>query len=175
MLTGVFGGTSDAILSKAKKAIEEKATSSYFPKTELFEKFNEAKPALTLKITEDLISRASYNSAESYLILSLLYKNSVNLSPLLDDNKPQQDHIFSKKEMKVAQIPKEKINSIYNIRWVSASDNRIKSDESYDDWSVRFGNSVSKSHFIPDGNWSVANFDAFLEARKIEFVKAIVD
>ncbi len=175
MLTGVFGGTSDAILSKAKKAIEEKATNAYFPKDELFEKFNEAKPALTLKITEDLISRASYNSSESYLILSLLYKNSVNLSPLLDDNKPQQDHIFSKKEMKDAQIPKEKINSIYNIRLVSASDNRIKSDESYADWSVRLGNSVSKSHFIPDGNWSVANFDAFLEARKIEFVNAIVD
>ncbi|MEI9954869.1 MAG: hypothetical protein WDM90_00805 [Ferruginibacter sp.] len=169
-----FGGQSEGILNKAKKAIEESATNNYFPTTELFGRFKEAKPALSTRITEDIISKASYNSIESYLILSLLYKNSVNLSPILDDNKPQQDHIFSKNEMKAAKIPKEKVNSIYNIRWVSASDNRNKSDESYSDWSVRIGNTITQNHFIPDGNWTVHNFDDFLNARKIEFNKQII-
>lgn len=174
MLTGVFGGQSEGILNKAKKGIVESSKLDYFPTSEIFDKFKEAKPALTNKVTEEIISKASYNSIESYLILSLLYKNTVNLSPLLDDNKPQQDHIFSKSEMKIAKIPKDKINSIYNIRWVSASDNRNKSDESYADWSVRMGDAIKLVHFIPKGNWTVSNFDDFLEARKKEFIKQII-
>ena len=174
MLTGVFGGQSEGILNKAKKGIEESSKSDYFPTSEIFDKFKEAKPAMSNKVTEEIITKASYNSIESYLILSLLYKNTVNLSPLLDDNKPQQDHIFSKSEMKIAKIQKDKINSIYNIRWVSASDNRIKSDESYADWSVRLGDIIKSNHFIPTGSWTVANFDDFLEARKKEFMKQII-
>lgn len=174
MLTGVFGGQSEGILNKAKKGIEESSKSDYFPINEIFEKFKEAKPALSNKVTEEIISKASYNSIESYLILSLLYKNTVNLSPILDDNKPQQDHIFSKSELKLAKIPKDKINSIYNIRWVSASDNRNKSDESYADWSVRMDDTIKSNHFIPTDNWTVLNFDDFLEARKKEFIKQII-
>lgn len=49
MLTGVFGGQSDGILNKAKKAIEESATNDYFPMHELYVKFNEAKPALSIE------------------------------------------------------------------------------------------------------------------------------
>lgn len=173
MLTGVFGGTSDSILSKAKKALEENATSDIFPKSILFDKFKEVKAALTLEVNENIIDRAFYNSLESYLILSLLYKNSVNLTPILEDNRPQQDHIFSKKEMKDAKIPKEKVNSIYNIRWVTASDNRIKSDESFSEWYARLGKDVAKSHFIPEGNWTVQRFDEFLEARKKLFLESI--
>jgi hypothetical protein len=174
MLTGVFGGQSEGILNKAKKGIEESSKPDYFPTSEIFDKFKEAKPALTNKVTEEIISKASYNSIESYLILSLLYKNTVNLSPLMDDNKPQQDHIFSKSEMKIAKIAKDKINSIYNIRWVSASDNRDKSDESYAKWSARMGDTIKSNHFIPTGNWTVSNFDDFLEARKKEFIKQII-
>jgi len=174
MLTGVFGGQSEGILNKAKKGLEESSKSDYFPTNEIFDKFKEAKPALTNKVTEEIISKASYNSIESYLILSLLYKNTVNLSPLLDDNKPQQDHIFSKNEMKTAKIPKEKINSIYNIRWVSASDNRNKSDETYTDWSTRMDDTIKSNHFIPKGTWTVYNFDDFLEKRKELFIKQII-
>lgn len=174
MITGVFGGQSDSILTKAKKGLDESARNDYFPKGELYKKFNEAKPALTLKVTEEIISKASYNSIESHLILSLLYKNTMDLAPLLEDSKPQQDHIFSKNELKTAKLPKEKINSIYNIRWVSSSDNRIKSDESFAEWYNRLGSTVTKRHFIPAGSWTVSNFDQFLEARKKEFVKEII-
>lgn len=177
MLTGVFGGQSDSILNKSKKALEESGKLDYYPKDELYKKINEAKPALTLKVTEEIISKASYNSVESHLILSLLYKNTVNLSPLLDDNKPQQDHIFSKDELKVAGVSKDKINSIYNIRWVSASDNRIKSNESYAEWSERMNKkdvTILSNHFIPTGSWNISNFDNFLIARKQEFSKQII-
>jgi hypothetical protein len=174
MLTGVFGGQSESILSKAKKGIDESAKSNYFPTAELYKKFNESKPALNLKITEDMLDKVSYNSIESNLILSLLYKNTFDLKPNLLQNIPEQDHIFSKSEMKAAKIPKEKINSIYNIRWVSLSDNRKKSDESFEEWDRRIGKTVSNIHFIPPGTWKVADFDRFLEERKKEFVKQLM-
>ena len=175
MLTGVFGGQSESILSKAKKGIDESASNEYFPTIELYKKFNESKPALTLKITEDILDKVSYNSIDSNLILSLLYKNTFDLKPNLLQNMPEQDHIFSKKEMKDANISKDKINSIYNIRWVSLSDNRQKSDESFAEWYQRLGNIVSERHFIPDGNWSVSDFDKFLEARKNKFISQIIE
>lgn len=174
MLTGVFGGQSDGILYKAKQAIDESGTESDFPKKSLFSKFNEAKPALNLAITEDLISRAFYNSSDSSLILSLLYKNAVHFAPSLEDNKPQQDHIISKSELKQESIPKEKINSIFNLRFVSASDNRIKSDESYLEWKERLGNDVLTNHFIPAGDWNASNFDEFLSARKLLFLAELL-
>lgn len=174
MLTGVFGGQSDTILSKAKKAIDDSAKSDYFPTNELYKKFNESKPSLSMKITEDMLDKVSYNSIDSNLVLSLLYKSNFDLKPNLLQNIPEQDHIFSKSEMKEANIKNEKINSIYNIRWVSLSDNRQKSNESFEVWHKRIGQQVSKMHFIPNGNWTVNEFDNFLEARRKEFVKQII-
>ncbi len=166
MLTGVFGGQSDSILNKAKKAIEESSSETCFPKDKLFEKFNEAKPALSLYITDELINKAKYNSTESFLILSLLYKQSINFSPILTDNKPQQDHIISRSELKKANVPEDRINSIYNIRLVSAIDNRVKSDESFIEWRNRLGSKIIENHFIPDYDWDATNFDNFIESRK---------
>jgi len=173
MLTGVFGGQSDAILNKAKKAIEESSRADYFPKKELFEKFNEAKPALNLEVTKELIKKASYNSHESHLVLSLLYNHSVNFTPSSKDNLPQQDHIVSQNELKTARVPKEKINSIFNLRYVTANDNRTKSDESFIEWSERLGNSVLDNHYIPHGPWNASNYDTFLENRETLFLQQI--
>ena len=175
MLTGVFGGQSDGILNKAKKAIEDSSTPGSFPKEKLFEKFKEAKQALILKVTDDLISKASYNSTESFLILSLLYKHSVNFAPLLDENKPQQDHILSRNELRKGNISDKKINSVFNIRFVSASDNRIKSDESFNDWRKRLGAKILENHFIPDQEWNAGNYEQFLAERKEKVIKEIID
>ncbi|MFZ2725552.1 MAG: DUF262 domain-containing protein [Methylococcaceae bacterium] len=176
MLTGVFGGQSDGILYKAKTTIDHSSRANYFPMAELFVKFNEAKPSLNLKITEDLISKVSYNSTNSSLILSLIYKNGVYFSPLLDANKPQQDHIISRSELKKNRhLKKEDINSIFNLRFVSASDNRIKSDESYAEWSDRVGKEVLEKHLIPSGDWNADNFKLFLEARKKLFMDEIMN
>lgn len=173
MLTGVFGGQSDGILNRAKKVIEESSKSNYFPKVELFSKFNEAKPALVLEVTNDLISKVSYNSKESYLVLSLLYNHSINFTPLTSDNFPQQDHIISQSELKKASVTKENINSVFNLRYVTAADNREKSDETFISWNQRLGNGILDNHFIPHGNWDATNFDDFLDKRKVLFLNQI--
>ncbi len=173
VLTGVFSGQSDGILYRAKMAIDENVNGNNFPKIALFEKFNEAKPALNISLTEDIISKSSYNSKDSYLLLSLLYNCSINFSPLVDDNKPQQDHILSQHELKQAGVEQAKINSIYNIRYVTASDNRQKSNEPFIAWSRRLGDSVLDKHFIPHGEWDASNFDEFLIERKKLFLKQL--
>lgn len=173
MLTGIFGGQSDGILNKAKIAIEEKGKADCFPKDDIFTKFNEAKPAYDLKITEKLISTASYNSKESFLILSLLYNHSINFAPLIADNQPQQDHILSQHELKEGKIAKDKINSIFNLRFVTAADNREKSAEPFVHWNQRLGDSVLDNHFIPHGKWDASNYDKFLEERKKLFLKQL--
>jgi hypothetical protein len=122
-----------------------------------------------------LISKASYNSTESFLILSLLYKHSINFAPLLDDNKPQQDHILSRSELKNGKIPIEKINSIFNLRFVSASDNRIKSDESFNEWRKRLSSTAMNNHFIPDKEWDSSIYEQFLSERKGKVIKEIID
>ncbi len=166
MLTGVFGGQSDGILYKAKKAIDDSSILDLFPRTELFKKFNEAKPALILEVTKDLVSKVSYNSKESYLVLSLLYNHSINFTPLTTDNLPQQDHIISQSELKKAKVSKDKINSIFNLRYVTAADNRQKSDETFMSWNSRLGNDVLDNHYIPHGKWDASNYDIFLEEKE---------
>jgi len=173
MLTRVFCGQSDGILLKAKKGIEENSKSDYFPTKELFTKFNEAKPALNIEVTKELINKASYNSKDSYLILSLLYNQSINFTPITYDNLPQQDHIVSQSELKKAKISKEKINSIFNLRYVTGSDNRNKSDKFFKNWNKRVVDKILDNHYNPLGNWDASNFEDFLEKRKELFLKQL--
>jgi hypothetical protein len=95
---------------------------------------------------------------------------SINFQPILRGNLPEQDHIFSRSELSNADIPIEKINSIYNIRFIGGDDNRRKLDTPYEEWTKDLGNNkemVFERHFIPAGEWSVAKFYEFLEARKV--------
>ena len=54
-------------------------------------------------------------------------------------NLTEQDHIFSQGELKTAKIPEEKIDSIYNIRLIGSSENKIKSQTPYSEWIKSIG------------------------------------
>jgi hypothetical protein len=102
---------------------------------------------------------------------------AINFTPIMTGNLPEQDHIFSKAELQNASIPDEKINSIYNIRYVSLGDNRSKGKTPYAEWIIGLGNradTVFKTHLIPQGKWSVGNFDDFLAARRKEMLRQVV-
>ena len=56
-------------------------------------------------------------------------------------------------------------NSIYNIRYVTLADNRVKPKTPHAEWVKRLGankDSVFKAHYIPDKPWAASNFDGFL-------------
>jgi len=168
LMSGAFSGQSDLTLYKCKEAIDNAGPTLY--PAEDVEKNIQTMKNRSMNIDTDKYDQISYRSKESYLFLALCYKMAVNFQPITDGNLPEQDHIFSKDELKKANIPEDKINSIYNIRFVSLIDNRKKSKMPFTDWVKQLDtnkDTVFKTHGIPQGSWTVDNFDAFLNERKI--------
>jgi uncharacterized protein with ParB-like and HNH nuclease domain len=171
LISGVFGGQSDTILIKCKNAIDESLTD--FPAEYIEAKIKKETKKL-MEVTSDDLDKISYNSNNSYLILSLVYKHSINFQPSLNSNIPEQDHIFSQDELKINKVSDEDINSIYNIRYVGKASNQSKSNKPYSDWIKTQSNSDKEMHLIPQTKvWSVNNFQDFLKARKDEFLKVL--
>ncbi len=168
LLSGVFGGHTDTVLYKCKEAIDA-STSALFPAQEI-QKNIETMKNRRMEIDENKIDKFSYGKKESHLFLSICYQNAINFQPSFIGNLPEQDHIFSKKELKGAGYADDKINSIYNIRYVGLTDNRSKKDMPYADWVCELGpnkSSVFKKHIIPESKeYSVDIFNEFLDDRK---------
>lgn len=166
LLTGVFSGQSDTALFKCKEAIDSQSFTEY-PALAIENKIGK-ETRKSFKVDSDTLDKVKYNSKDSYLVLSVCYQGAVNFKPRAKGNLPEQDHIVSRAELQNAGIEEEKINTIYNIRYVSTTENRTKGDKTFNNWIESFSNAdeIRKEHRIPAGSWSAANFDAFIEARK---------
>ncbi|MFA6272680.1 MAG: DUF262 domain-containing protein [Patescibacteria group bacterium] len=164
LLSGVFGGQSDTILMKCKNSIDVVAED--FPALAIETKIQKETKKL-MEITTDDIDKISYNSNNSYLVLSLIYKHSINFQPSLRANIPEQDHIFSQDELKQKGIAENEINTIYNIRYVGKGPNQSKSNKPYAEW-IKTQLSIDKQmHLIPiTNNWTVDSYSDFIEERK---------
>ncbi len=164
LLSGVFGGQSDTILMKCKNAIDGVITD--FPAQEI-EALIKKETKKLMEITVDDIDKISYNSNNSYLVLSLIYKHSINFQPSLRANIPEQDHIFSQDELKKNGTPEEKINAVYNIRYVGKAPNQSKSNKPYADW-IKTQNQIDKEmHLIPlSKNWTINEYSDFIDERR---------
>ena len=172
LLSGAFSGQSDTTLYKCKDAIDNSGTVT-FPALNIQQNIKRS-----MEVTEESFDSITYKSKESYLFLSLCYKMAINFQPITKGNLPEQDHIFSRDELQKAGVPSEKINSIYNIRYVTANDNRSKSNTPFSEWMKCLSEKnkkdvVFKTHLIPDGYLSADRFDEFLLARKNELLKQI--
>lgn len=164
LLNGIFGGQSDTILYKCKEAID--ASSPYsFPAEDIEKRIN-TETKKSIKLEKEFLDGISYNSRDSYFVLSVCYKGAVNFQPRFKGNLPEQDHIFSYDELHKAKIPEEKINTIYNIRYIGSGENKIKSNTPYSEWIDSIGEEERKRHFIPEGKWGVDKFNEFLGRRK---------
>ena len=175
LLSGMFGGQADTVLYKCKESTD-KTSEKIFPSEEI-QKNIETMKNRNMNISDAKIDQFKYGSKESHLFLSLCYKSAINFNPIMKGNFPEQDHIFSKHELEKAGVVKEKINSIYNIRYVSLTDNRTKGKDTFDEWVEKLGDNKKKvfeTHSIPDGEWNVSNFDNFLNVRKSIMLKALI-
>jgi len=169
LLSGVFGGQSDTILIKCKNAIDESSLTD-FPSKNIEQKIkDETKKIMT--VTEDDLNKISYNSKNSYLVLSLIYNSSINFQPSLKQNIPEQDHIFSQSELRDNGVEEKLINSIYNIRYIGKASNQSKSNKPFAEWIKSQKEQEKEMHFIPKGNWSLKNYDEFLCERKKLIIK----
>ena len=170
LLSGVFGGQSDTILIKCKNAID--IASVDFPAQEIEANIKKETKKL-MEITEDDIDKISYNSNNSYLVLSLIYKNAINFQPSLAANIPEQDHIFSQDELKQNRINEDQINTIYNIRYIGKASNQSKSNKPYSDWIKTQSDTDKKMHLIPSGDWEITNYEDFLIKRKLLILEVL--
>ena len=168
LLSGAFGGQADSVLFKAKEAIDNNISSAIFPADEIERNIGTLK-GRGMKLDESIIDGFRYQSKESHLFLILCYGVGIDFEPKIERHMPEQDHIFSKKELRDKGYASDSIDSIYNIRFVSLKDNRSKKDAPYGEWMDQLGDSsgwVREKHFIPDGDWTVEKYEEFLDARK---------
>lgn len=165
-LSGVFGGQSDTILYKCKETIDV-IKSKGFPSGDIEKKIN-TETKKSMKLDADLLDTVSYNSTDSYLVLSICYRGIINFQPRMKGNLPEQDHIYSQNELKKAKVSEDKINSIFNVRYIGSSENKIKAGTSFTQWMKDIGTNKDelKKHLIPDGMWNIDNYDDFLDKRK---------
>ncbi len=165
LLGGIFGGQTDTILYKCKEAID--GYPGFFPAVAIENKIN-SETKRSMKIDPEDLDDITYGSESSHLVLSICYKVAVNFRPAMIGNLPEQDHIFSQDELKRAGVDSKKIDSIYNLRYIGATENREKSKKIFSNWSKATAENKSefKKHLIPDGNWDINNFDDFLKERK---------
>jgi len=164
LLSGVFGGQSDTILIKCKTAIDNSVTG--FPAEDI-EKLIKKETKKIMNVTTDDIDKISYNSNNSFLVLSLVYKHSINFQPSLNANIPEQDHIFSQDELKKKGIKENYINTIYNIRYVGKAPNQSKSNKPFEEWIKTQSQKDKEMHLIPlNKNWTVNDYSEFIAERK---------
>ena len=170
LLNGIFGGQSDTMLFISKTSIDNSTTKD-FPYQLLIDDIS-TKTRKSFDTISNILDnkKLKYNSRDSYLILSLLYSDNTNFGAINKGNLPQQDHIFSKKELKNNKISEEKINSIFNIQYLDAHINKVKSDTPIVQWLSQLKPIEKEKHFIPQGTWNIDNFDDFLKARKNLFI-----
>lgn len=164
LLSGVFGGQSDTILHKCKAGIDG-CLHDYFPAQEIEEKVRKETKKL-MDVTIEDIEKISYNGPNSHLVLSIIYKSTINLQPVLTANIPEQDHIFSQDELKKAGYSDKEINTIFNIRYVGKASNQSKSNKPFNEWAKTQSGGDRRMHLIPDDNWDVNTYSEFIDERK---------
>jgi hypothetical protein len=167
LITGLFGGQSDTVLYSIKKEIDA-SKSPYFPLGQI--KFALTKRNKELNITEDFLDNVFYKDRNSYLILNLIYPDT-NFNVNSKSNLPEQDHIFSRSELKKAKFNEDQINSLFNIRYLTSIGNKKKSNMPFKEWIESITPEEKKKHLIPKGDWYVKNYEDFLSKRKELFLE----
>lgn len=162
LLTGLFSGSSDTLLYAVKDVID-KSSAPQFPLGEINTEMK--KRNRPMNVTEELLDNIEYNDTRSFLVLALLY-NNVNFNPSFRGNVPEQDHIFSKDELTEAGAPPNRINKIYNLRYVTSTANRRKGGTKFKEWIQTLSEQEKHEHLIPQGEWDVENFQDFLNRRR---------
>ncbi len=179
MLTGAFSGTPDNLIDRCVKSIDERKA---FELDEIFHIIRSN--GRSLEVTPETIIGTRYGKPQSHLIFNLWYR-SFDYEPALEDNLPQQDHIFpqsflnSQKELNPQTGRPRKMywadeqHQIANLALLTAKENGFqgKSGELPEIWipkQLKDDPDFLERHLIPKDPdlWKAANFRKFIEARK---------
>ena len=179
MLTGAFSGTPDNLIDRCVKSIDERKA---FELDEIFHIIRS--DGRSLEVTPETIIGTRYGKPQSHLIFNLWYR-SFDYEPALEDNLPQQDHIFPQsfldREREVnpetlrlrKKYRADEQHQIANLALLTAKENGFqgKSGELPETWipkQVKDDPGFLDRHLIPKDPelWKAANFRKFIEARQ---------
>ena len=173
LLAGSFSGHSDAAIERVRKAID-RFSDDGFPSKKINQSLKELKQST--EINAEIINDIFYRMPESYLLLYLVYPYSLTFRTSSDANYPEQDHIFSRKELERKYAATD-INSIGNLRFITSHANKRKLDSPYSEWSRKESPAELRLSLIPGEakQWNVNNFEEFLRARKKLILQKVIE
>jgi uncharacterized protein with ParB-like and HNH nuclease domain len=179
LLKRAFSGQPDNVLRPLRRIILNNFHE--FPLDKIIDEFKGGTKTFTFN--DDEISNLltyQYGQKHSFSVLALLY-------PTLDfRNKFHLDHIFAKslftkKRLSKNGVPDNKheefisqVNSIVNLQLLEGIPNQEKSNMLFDKWVEKAYPDLNKrkeykeKHYIPNINLDLANFDTFIEKRRVE-------
>ncbi|KOQ78003.1 hypothetical protein ABW45_08225 [Stenotrophomonas maltophilia] len=179
MLTGAFSGTPDNLIDRCVKAIQERGD---FDVDEMFQIIRD--DGRSLEVNAGTILGTRYGKPLSHLIFNLWYRD-FEYEPALEDNLPQQDHIFPQSALKEQKhinpatgrwgrmYDKNTRDQIANLALLTAKDNGFsgKSGQLPEKWlpeQIAKDPGFLERHLIPKDPdlWKLDNYPKFIEARR---------
>lgn len=175
MINKVFGGSSDGFLKKIKSVIET-TDLKVFPLPALQQEFRNTNRRLHL-LEEQIqtLLRISYNSLDSFYILSLLFpKFNFELS------NPNIDHLYPKSHFNQEKYDREGIenvdffnnhfNTVLNLAFLSEEQNKSKNDKDLKSWILEqeiHNSGIRNDLFIPEQvDLEFSQFENFILERE---------
>ena len=155
------------------KGIIDNPFNKIFPAKEINEEFHKT-PKIT-QVNREIIDKISYRSPESYLLLYLIYPYGINFTPSNNANYPEQDHIFSRKELEDSGYNQSEINRIGNLRLITSLSNKHKTDTPYTEWIKNESSDELGLSLIPGNHceWNVKRYSEFVKRREEEILKKV--
>ena len=184
LLKGVFGGQTDAILTKIRNILRE-SKGDIFPLKEMISSFRGQEK--NFNFDDDFIEsllKTQKDSVSCYPILALLYSHmnfendryhKDHLHPAAAFSKNRLIEVFGSEEAIPSEYytNREYWNGIVNLQLLNSGLNESKNDEPLADWLKK--NSVNaETQLIPsDVNWDFTNFVEFYDKRKALLVNKL--
>jgi hypothetical protein len=176
LLNGVFGGSSDSMLTNVRDALYESRGESDFPIDQINRKISEGGRKATFDgVAVDNLLNTVYGGKQVFLAISILYDDNN-----WGDRPIDVDHIFPSKmfgyqEMlsggrdaetwRKYHVLHEKVA---NLELLTHQENLEKLDTPFDEWIRTRDSSFKRRHLIPDDPelWKFENFERFVAERE---------
>lgn len=177
MLAGAFSGTPDSLIDRCVRSID---SNSDLIVDDLFQLIRD--DGRSLELTANALLGIRYRKPLSHLLFALWYQH-FDFTPALEDNLPQQDHIFPQSALRKVQVlnpetgrwrmkyDSDERDQIANLALLTAKENGFsgKSDSLPEEWLAQQDEAFFKQHLIPRDPtlWKIDSYEQFIDARKM--------
>lgn len=189
LLTGVFGGQSDSLLSGLLKIIKDNIQTGYFPLKQIVEAYRGHRKSIVFDedIVDNLLNTKK-DHPECFMILSLLMPERISTDLLHKDHLhpaslfsldriSDYEFINENESIKKFYLNTENWDSIPNLHLLDRDMNQSKSDKSLLEWVKSIGNEdmVKKNLLVPhEASLKFEDFPDFINKRRKYLAKILL-